>query len=78
MRTTPFYIIRNGVEAEEAWLTAHGFDGLACMIEECGCFIGDLYPCGERGEKHVCVAGYANSEGTGVYRTKSQPSEPPR
>lgn len=68
MKTTPLYVIRKGADAEEAWLKAHGFDGLACLVDECGCYIGDLYPCCERGNKFECVAGYASSDGSGVYR----------
>lgn len=67
-KTTPLRVIRRGREAEEAWLRQHGFDGLACMVEPCGCFIGDLYPCGERGGKFDCMAGHVNPEGVGVYR----------
>lgn len=37
-------------EREAEWLTARGFDGLyhPDPVMECGCFVGDLYPCGER------------------------------
>ena len=56
--TTPMHIIRRGEKAEAVWLSDHGFAGLACLAEECGCWIGDLYPCGDRGDQYTCVAGY--------------------
>jgi hypothetical protein len=48
----------------EAWLESNGYDGLANTDLECGCFIGDLMPCGEANEDD-CVAGHAakNKEG---------------
>jgi hypothetical protein len=62
----PARVIRKGAEAEGAWLEAHGYDGLACVAEPCGCHIGDLHPCGERGDRAVCVPGYRNEDGVGI------------
>ena len=72
MKTTPLYVIRKGAEAEEAWLRAHGFDGICTT--DCGCHIGDLYPCGSRGDKLTCIAGH--EFGGGIYRRTE--SEEPR
>jgi hypothetical protein len=39
------------------WLVANGYDGLAG--EECGCFVGDLMPCGlDNSGCARCVAGH--------------------
>jgi hypothetical protein len=43
------------IEMVEAYLKAGNFDGLANDTYECGCFIGNLAPCGGIGED--CVAG---------------------
>lgn len=71
-KTTPLYVIRDGADAEAAWLTAHGFDGICDPVGECGCFIGDLYPCGERGDKRTCVAGHESNGG--IYTDVSRSS----
>lgn len=42
-------------EITAEWLKAHGYDGL-CNDNECGCFVGDLMPCGDPGEH--CEAGH--------------------
>lgn len=69
-QTTPLYVIRKGRDAEAAWLKAHGFDGLACMVMDCGCWRDDLYPCGERGDKFACMAGHEAPDGVGIYRLR--------
>jgi len=71
MKTTPLKVIRRGAEAEAEWLTKHGFDGLYTPNDECGCFVGDLYPCGERGDKFTCVAGCATGSGVGPAQAKA-------
>ena len=39
------------------WLVANGYDGL--VGEECGCFVGDLMPCGlDSSGCPRCVAGH--------------------
>lgn len=66
MKLVPLRAIRQGADAESAWLTKHGFDGLACLATECGCWVGDLIPCGERGDQDVCVPGH-DRDGVGVF-----------
>jgi hypothetical protein len=53
---------------EADWLKARGFDGLyhPDPAMECGCFLGDLRPCGQTGLG--CRGGVAASDGSGVYR----------
>lgn len=40
---------KTGDQREAEWLEARGFDGLAHPdpAVSCGCFVGDLRPCGE-------------------------------
>jgi len=45
------------------WLKAHGYDGLYAPGEPCGCWLGDLVPCGEK--DNGCKPGYFQ------YHTKS-------
>jgi hypothetical protein len=54
-------------ETEEQRLIRQGFDGLyhPDPTMECGCFVGDLRPCGERGTG--CRGGHTNPDGSGVY-----------
>lgn len=54
-------------ERESERLIAGGFDGLyhPDPAVECGCFVGDLYPCGER--PRACRPGHASPDGIGVY-----------
>jgi hypothetical protein len=35
----------NVTEIVEKYLTDNGYDGLCDIGEECGCHIGDLFPC---------------------------------
>ena len=41
----------------KTWLKANGYDGLCNPGLECGCYIGDLAPCGEP-DAYDCVAGH--------------------
>lgn len=52
-----------GKPDETDWLKARGFDGLyhPDPAMECGCFIGDLRPCGET--ETPCRGGIARDEG---------------
>lgn len=43
-------------EIIKQWLIDNGYDGLYC--EDCGCFLDDLFPCGDIGCN--CKAGYAS------------------
>jgi hypothetical protein len=71
MKTTPIRVIRLGRAAESEWLRAHGFDGLYTPNDDCGCFLGDLYPCGERGDRVACVPGHESDAGIHAPRRKS-------
>ena len=46
----------------EAYLREHGYDGLYCCEDEpgleCGCFLGNLAPCGYLCMTSECRAGY--------------------
>lgn len=37
----------NVIEIVRNYLTAHGYNGLYCTIEPCGCSRDDLAPCGQ-------------------------------
>lgn len=52
---------------EEEWLRKRGFDGLYHPDPSmgCGCFLGDLRPCGQTGTG--CRGGHAAPENAGVY-----------
>jgi hypothetical protein len=56
-RTTPV----NVREIVEQYLKAHGFDGLACQTESCGCQIGDLAPCCDGDNVLACMPGYVHT-----------------
>lgn len=43
-------------EIVEDYLKKNGFDGLYDADENCGCFIGELFTCGQPQEK--CIPGY--------------------
>jgi len=43
----------------ETWLIEHGFDGLYSDSGDCGCAIGDLFPCNTLlNDVWWCAAGY--------------------
>lgn len=56
------------VRVVAARLAARGFDGLYHPSEPCGCFLRDLFPCGERPQ--ACRPGQAREgeNGFGIYR----------
>lgn len=47
----------NVKEMVERSLREGGYDGLFSKVEDCGCFLGDLFPCTTMPDK--CRAGYA-------------------
>jgi len=51
-------------EIIEAYLREHGYDGIYAPEDECGCHLGDLFPCGGTGED--CIAGYLLPDGMGI------------
>lgn len=53
--------------SEEERLIARGFDGLYHPDPSipCGCFIGDLRPCGET--RTGCRGGHESADGAGIY-----------
>lgn len=64
---------------EDERLRRRGFDGLyhPDPFMECGCFLGDLRPCGE--QRTPCRGGHASPDGSGVYgptRKAASPSAP--
>ena len=61
------------VEIIASWLRAHGFDGLVADMEECGCSVDDLAPCG--GPFGSCRPGYKGPDPSGecdslIYSTR--------
>lgn len=47
------------------WLVEHGYDGLACRGEDCGCGLDDLAPCGAVSE--LCRPGRNDPEAAKAY-----------
>lgn len=72
-------------ESEAAQLEKRGFDGLYYPGPEvaCGCFIGDLWPCGDRPKE--CRGGHTRDMGDGevigifapIRKRRSLPSSAP-
>lgn len=58
---------------EETRLAARGFDGLYHQTEPCGCWLGDLRPCGET--RTGCRGGHAM--GDGIYGPPRSKAEKP-
>lgn len=58
---------------EDERLRQRGFDGLyhPDPAMECGCFIGDLRPCGE--QRTGCRGGHMSPDGAGVYGPSRKP-----
>lgn len=56
---------RRAARVEEDRLRARGFEGLYHPTEPCGCYLGDLRPCGE--VRTGCRGGHESSDGVGIY-----------
>lgn len=74
MKLTPLRVIRRGQVVEHDWLASRGFDGLYTPDDACGCYLDDLYPCGERGIQTFCVPGHEIDGGIGPARTRRNPT----
>lgn len=53
----------NLTELIESALKENGYDGLCNVALECGCQIGDLFPCGDL--MPGCVGGYQSTDKDG-------------
>ena len=58
---------KTGDDREVNWLAVRGFDGLyhPDPVMECGCFLGDLRPCGDLDTP--CRGGRASVDEAGVF-----------
>lgn len=65
---------KKGSPDEGDWLRARGYDGLyhPDPVMACGCFIGDLRPCGD--VETPCRGGRAM--GDGIYQGRRKVAEP--
>ena len=64
---------QKGEPAEAEWLESRGFDGLyhPDPTMECGCYLSDLRPCGERDTP--CRGGRTRDDRSGVFQPVSLP-----